>query len=121
MIPELVHTITSVSSKKTQNFENALGKFNYHNIKTNLYGGFTLYKDEFGNNFFIATPERAIVDFLYLKTGTLDKMDDDIFEASFRLQNLEVLDKRKLTIIAKQFNHIKINKLITILKKQIGD
>lgn len=120
-IPEQVHTITSVSSKKTQYFENQFGRFYYHHIKKNLYGHFVSNQDEYGNNFFIATPERAIIDFLYLKTRGMDNIEADVFDTSFRFQNLEKLDKRKLTKIAKQFNHSKLIKLINMLKEQIGD
>ena len=120
-IPEQVNAITSVSSKKTQYFENTLGRFYYHHIKTNLYGGFIAKKDEYGNNFFIATPERAIVDFLYLKTRGMDNIDADVFDASFRFQNLETLNKSKLTTMAKQFGQIKLIKLINMLKQQMGD
>lgn len=118
-IPERVHTITSISSKKTQKFENPLGSFTYHHIKTKLYGGFVSKKDEFGNKFLIATPEKAISDFFYYQGRLLNEFDETIFDTSFRLQNLDLLSKKKLSVIADQFNQKKHSQLVELFIKQM--
>ena len=116
-IPERVHAITSISTKKTQKFQNSLGTFIYYNIKPELYDNFLSQIDEFGYNFLIATPERALIDFLYYKVRGLKKIDITIFDNSFRLQNLDLLDKKKLKKIAQQFNNQKLLKITLMLIK----
>lgn len=119
LIPERVNAITSVSTKKTQKFENSLGVFIYRHIKTELYGGFVSQKDEFGNKFFMASPERAVIDFFYYQEKVLDKFDEAIFDASFRLQNLDLLNKSKLKAMAKAFTPRKPGQLVELFIKHM--
>jgi predicted transcriptional regulator of viral defense system len=66
MIPESVVQITGVTSLKTASFRNALGDYTYKNIKENLVFGYEL-KPTFDNRTIqFATPEKALLDLLYL-------------------------------------------------------
>jgi len=112
LIPEKVIAITSVTSKKTQNFRNILGNFIYRHLKTSLFNNFVAIKDEYGNFFNIAIPEKAIVDYLYFQTRGMSQLEPDIFEESFRLQNLEGLDKFKLQQIAANFNNKRLDRVM---------
>jgi hypothetical protein len=111
IIPERVYATTSITSKKTQKFENAFGHFIYHHLKKSLFDNFKSEKDEYGNVFNIAIPEKAVMDYFYFRTKGLKKIESDIFELSFRLQNLEILDKNKINNIAVSFNNSRINKI----------
>lgn len=118
-IPERVPIITSIASKKTQQFSNPCGDFIYRHLKHACYGGFITQQDEYGNNFFIATKEKAMVDFLYLKSlegGTYDK---SIFDLSYRLQNMDTLDKNTLQTLAKQYGQPRLCHLVELLIQQI--
>jgi hypothetical protein len=117
-IPERVNAITSVSTKKTQRFTNFVGNFIYHNVKLSMYGNFIAEQDEFGNKFFIATPEKAIIDFLYFKVKEIANLNEDIFDSSFRFQHLEMLNKKKLKKIVKEIQQNKLTKLIELLMQQ---
>ena len=68
-IPEGVFTTTSVSTLKTAQFDTPIGYFSYRNIKPSLFWGYRLER-QIGNRlsgwYKIATPEKAILDFLYL-------------------------------------------------------
>ena len=65
IIPEAVTQITAVSSLKTIDFQNDVAQFSYKKIKPDLFFGYE--QKPFGNRTIaIATPEKAIVDLLYL-------------------------------------------------------
>ncbi len=67
-IPEMPFTITSVSSRKTQEFETELGRFHYRSIKPELMFGYRLLEipgQRFQQKTRLAEPEKAILDFLY--------------------------------------------------------
>ena len=66
MIPEAVVQITSVTSLKTASFANDFGEYSYKNVKENLLFGYDL--KPMANNRIIqfATPEKALLDLLYL-------------------------------------------------------
>lgn len=121
IIPEGVYAITSISSKKTQQFDNAFGLFIYHHIDPKLFGDFVMLHDEFNNPVYIASKERAIIDFLYLKVAWQREYDPDIFTLSYRFQNLRDLDIEKLQLIAKKFKLKKMQQLLEILIKNIGE
>jgi len=113
-IPERVEAITSVTSKKTQQFSNPMGNFIYRHIKPELFEDFIPKKDEYNQTFFIASPERCIIDFFYFKSRELEKIDEDLFDISFRFQHLEHLNKQKLKAISKKFDQKKLSKLTAI-------
>jgi len=119
IIPEKVTVITSVTTKKTKIFKNSVGSFEYRSIKEDLFFGF---KKEIDNNqeFFIALPEKALLDFFYLNNhfqGDFSELE------SLRLQNLEVLNIRLLETYGLKYNK-RIRKiaevLIEFVKKEKG-
>lgn len=76
-IPEAVFTITSISTRKTQVFDTPVGHFRYSSMKPSLFFGYRLLKpDGYGTK--IADPEKALLDFLYLRPKIRTKDD---FEA----------------------------------------
>ena len=66
MIPETVVQIISVSSLKTASFSNEIGEYFYKNVKENLIFGYELKLMADNRNLQFATPEKALLDFLYL-------------------------------------------------------
>ncbi len=66
LIPEAVYLITGISTRKTISFETSLGNFGYRNIKEELFFGYDLIQRS-NYTIKIASPEKAILDTLYLK------------------------------------------------------
>ena len=66
MIPEAVVQITSVSSLKTASFKNDVGEYSYKNIKEKLIFGYDLKPMADNRTIMFATPEKALLDLLYL-------------------------------------------------------
>lgn len=66
MIPEFVTQITSVTSLKTTSFTNPAGIFKFQSVKEKLMFGYLNRPLSDGHNVLIATPEKALMDLLYL-------------------------------------------------------
>lgn len=66
MIPESVVQITSVSSLKTMFFKNVFGEYSYKNVKNDLMFGYDARQLSDGRTLFLASPEKALLDLLYL-------------------------------------------------------
>lgn len=66
MIPEAVVQITSVSPLKTASFKNAFAEYSYKSIKSELMFGYEPRAMADGKTFLLATPEKALLDLLYL-------------------------------------------------------
>lgn len=124
LIPERVTVVTSVTTRKTAQFTNELGDFVYQRIKPAAFRGFKSVKADGGLDFFIAVPEKAIVDFLYLNSSAF-KGDAHIFESSYRFQNIEELSIEKIKEFAKLFGNNKLNRVAGLfcdyLKEERGE
>jgi predicted transcriptional regulator of viral defense system len=66
IIPEAVPQITSVTTLKTITFSNDLGVYSYKNVKPDILFGYDLKEMEGGRRIMFATPEKALLDLLYL-------------------------------------------------------
>jgi len=114
IIPERVIEVTCVATKKTARFLNKSGTFTYQHIKPAAFRGFKTLKDENGLTYFIAEPEKAVVDFLYLNLDKFKRDDKDIFEGSYRFQNAETLNKKRIIELAGCFNNRKLSKIASL-------
>jgi predicted transcriptional regulator of viral defense system len=121
LIPERVYEITSITSKKTQGFTNDFGRFTYAHIKQEVFSDYINLQDSYKNNFYIASKEKALLDFLYFRITKMRKIDKNIFEKSYRLQNLDDIDCRKLMAISKKFNQLKLTMLAKMLVEYIKE
>ena len=89
-----------------------LGTFIYQHIRPQAFRGVKAVKDECGLTFFIAEPEKAVVDFLYLNLKKIPAGSKDIFKESFRFQNLDSLKTRRIIQLAELFNNYKLMKVV---------
>lgn len=68
VIPEKTAIYTSVTTRPTRSFENAMGVFQYRTIQTTLFGPY--HTDTIlGQQVSIARPEKALFDLWYLEHG----------------------------------------------------
>lgn len=68
MIPEGVIQITSVTARKPRSFHNSFGNYIYRSVKSELMFGYSIEKSTLSHNWniWLALPEKALLDFLYL-------------------------------------------------------
>ena len=109
IIPEAVFTITSVSTKKTQKIKNKIGTFSYNHLKTSLFFGFKTLELE-GQNVFLATAEKALLDFVYLHHAEAKNAQN--FCENYRLQNLDTLKKNILNKYLRKIRKKRLEKII---------
>jgi predicted transcriptional regulator of viral defense system len=75
IIPETVLGVTSVSSRKTRQFDSQWGVFSYRSIKAALMFGYRVIAREQLVKYKIASLEKAVLDYLYWNTG-ISLVDD---------------------------------------------
>lgn len=78
MIPEEVVQLTSVTTLKPAKFENLFGTFHYQSVKRSLFFGFETMTMQNGRRLLFATPEKALLDLLYL--NPYYKSESDLVE-----------------------------------------
>jgi predicted transcriptional regulator of viral defense system len=100
LIPEYVPTTVSVTTARPTRWETPLGVYEYHHIKPSLLRCYRL-TDLWGEQqAFVATPEKALLDWIYLQPGS----DSPAYIRELRLQNLENFDLDELHLQAEYFS-----------------
>lgn len=116
IIPEVVVEITSVTTQKTCRYENAFGQFSYQTIRPRLFWGFEPKTMRDGKQYMMATPEKAIIDLLYLypQYSSLEEMRELRFDEDWMR---EELNKERLMEYAEQIGSLALTKRIKLLLK----
>ena len=96
LIPESVVQITSATSLKTASFRNAFGEFVYRSVKPELMFGYDAETVGGGLPVLVASPAKALCDFLYLNPRCASvedlaqlRLDEDALEGLFADGSLE--------------------------------
>lgn len=92
LIPEYVPVVTSVTTTRPGEIRTPLGAYLYRHIKRNSFGGYRSIDLGGGQTAFIASPEKALLDLIYLTP----RADEGAWLEELRLQNLEALDAGEL-------------------------
>jgi predicted transcriptional regulator of viral defense system len=95
-IPEGVFSITSVSTLKTAQFSTASLHFSFRHIKPTVFLGYAVHHAPNGMPYCMASPEKALLDMLYLNRHLTDTAD---FE-SLRLNRQVLLEKLQMDTMA---------------------
>jgi len=111
MIPEFVPTTTSVSTAHPLIYTTSLGQWIFRHIQTSWFRAYR--RVDLGNDqqAFIATPEKALLDLVYLQPGgeALNYLQ------SLRLQALGQLDVELLQQLARTSDRPKISRAVTTI------
>jgi len=111
LIPEHVAVITSVTTQRPGTFANKFGRFRYRHIHPSLFYGIEyrlLVDKEYA---YIATPEKALLDLVYLRP----QGDSTAYIESLRLQNLEGLNLEQLHRFAQRSGKPKLRRAAEII------
>ena len=123
LIPERVYTMTSVTTKRTREFENSLGRFTYEQVKPEYFAIGIDNVEEDGVTFLMASREKALCDLILHDTylpqqsikGLWQYLEEDI---RFDVDELATFDVSIIEACAKLGRKENIlNNLIKILKR----
>ena len=103
LIPEMVYTITSATTKPTRLFDVSGIAYSYKTIKKEAFTGYFLKKVE-NKSFLIAEKEKALVDYLYFVSLKKSPENDRLETKGF--------NKEKIIFYAALFKNKKLNNLI---------
>jgi predicted transcriptional regulator of viral defense system len=116
LIPEVVNTTTSVSTGRPERLETPLGTYEFRHVRTEFLFGYQMVELG-GQSAFVATPEKALLDLIYLQPGG----DLPAYLKELRLQNTEKLDKDLLLKQSRRFNTPKLQNAVKGILQLISD
>ncbi len=95
IIPDVTAEVTSITSKNTRHFRIHHTHYHYYHIKPSLFSDYYNLQ----NDVFIATPEKALLDFFYFKKPD---RNDQFFERLHAI-NLKSLNKKKIQQMSQKY------------------
>lgn len=109
MIPERVHTITSMTLGRKKEYHTSVGDFSYFTLSSESYSkGITQKKSpDYVGGFLIASPEKALADMVFKTCKNLDKdqLKDELLESKrIDRECFHELNKDLLEDIAKSYH-----------------
>jgi predicted transcriptional regulator of viral defense system len=113
MIPEHVPVTTSITTVRPAQWETPLGNFDFRRIQVDFFDGYRLVDLGEKQRSFVATPEKALLDLIYLESGS-DSFD---YLAELRLGNLNRLDWQLLEHLARKIEKPKLMRAITAIRE----
>jgi predicted transcriptional regulator of viral defense system len=121
LIPEYVPVVTSVTTGRPNLKETPLGRYQFQHIQRDWFIGFVPNRVQESQEVFLATPEKALLDLVYLQPGG----DELPYLRELRLQNLDHLDRNALWELAQEISKPKIQRalqnILTIMKEETED
>ncbi|MDR3304560.1 MAG: hypothetical protein LBS85_00805 [Clostridiales Family XIII bacterium] len=115
VIPEASVRITAVSALKTMAFTNSFGTFSYQKVKPSLFFGYE-QKESSTRFMLIATPEKAILDLLYLYPfyNTEEELLNLRFDTDFMQSEL---DGKRLSEYTERFESKRLSERVCLLRR----
>lgn len=113
MIPEFVPAVTSITTGRPQTIETPLGRFEFRHVSKKCFWGYQQVELKFGQTAFIAHPEKALLDLIYLTPGG----DEIEFIEELRLQNFEQINRAVLHEFVERFQSPKLNRALDNIER----
>jgi len=117
MIPEHVPVVTSITTGRPEEYQTGFGAFGYRHVRKPLFTGFRSVSVAPGQAAFLATPEKALLDLIYLSPGG----DEAAYLDELRLQGAAALSRTALTAAARPFNSPKIERAVAEICASMAD
>ena len=113
-IPEAVYTCTSVCYRSAKEFATPLGMFSYKPVPQHtFYAEVERQKDKDGNVFFIATPAKALADYIYLHRLNWRGISDAMMSLRIDEEELLSVKQQELSRLLDNYKNGRIKRFLT--------
>lgn len=117
LIPEYVPAVTSITARRPGRWATPVGEMIFKSLRRDLIFGVDCIQVDAEQVAFVALPEKALLDLVYLQPGG----DDPAYLQSLRLQNLEQINPERLRALAARWRKPKLVRASQIILEMIGD
>jgi predicted transcriptional regulator of viral defense system len=112
MIPEFVPVTTSITTGRPEELDTPLGRFLFRHLKKSAFFGYTQTEISRGQPVFLATPEKALLDLLYLTPGS----DSPAYLNELRFEPTDRFDWDILRKQAERIGSRKLKRAVELLR-----
>jgi predicted transcriptional regulator of viral defense system len=117
MIPEHTPVTTSVTTGRPGRRDTPLGVFDFIHLQASLFAGFDFIDVSDSQQAFVASPEKALLDLVYITPGG----DRRAYLQELRLQDLDRLDLDALEGLARQMGKPKLLRAAAEVRRLAGE
>jgi predicted transcriptional regulator of viral defense system len=115
MIPEFVPATTSVTTGRPEELQTPLGNFVFRHLKKTAFFGYHQTGILLGQSVFLAAPEKALLDLLYLTPGS----DSPEYLEELRFEPMDHFDWDALRRHAERLKSRKLKRAVELLSRMI--
>jgi predicted transcriptional regulator of viral defense system len=117
LIPEQVAVITSVTTGRPGTWHNLYGHFSFQHIQPALFFGFQHHQVTQTQWAYVATPEKALLDLIYLTPDA----DSPEYITALRLQNLDQLNVDRLRAYVQRVSKPKLERALSPILQAVEE
>ena len=119
-IPEAVYTLTSVSSGKSKEFKTPLGAFSYNSVPQKVfYAGVERLADEAGNIFLMASPMKALADYVYVNKKDWAELQPAAESLRIEREEFESVTSEDINALIENYTSRRVRKFLKGLRKDL--
>ena len=119
-IPEAVYTLTSVSSGKSKEFQTPLGTFSYNRVPQKVfYTGVERLADEADNIFLMASPMKALADYVYVNKKDWAGLKPAAESLRIEPEEFESVTSDDFDALIENYTSQRVQKFIKGLRKEL--
>ena len=119
-IPEAVYSHTNVSLKNSKDFDTPVGLYSYRRVpQKTFYAGVARKTDDNGGVFLIASPLKALVDYVYVHKCDWSGLDPVIESLRVEMEDLECLTSGEFDLITDNYNSWRLQHFCKGLRKDL--
>ena len=120
-IPEAVRAVTSVTSKRSRNFDTPIGLFTYVRVPQRLFlAGARRVKSGRGTSFFLATPLKALADLVYVQGRDWQGALPVIESLRVEEDSLAELSSADFDEVLQGYKPGRVTRFLNALRKDLG-
>ena len=119
-IPEAVYACTCVSYRNAREFETPLGIFSYKRVPQNtFYAGVERSVDRNENVFFMASPAKALADYVYVHRLNWTGIDDAVASLRIEPDDLAGIKPQELSNLMKNYTNKRVKRFLVGWKEAL--
>ena len=120
-IPEAVHGITNASFKKSKEFNTPLGLFSYDRIPQELfYSEVKRLMDESGNTFLMASPLKALADYVYVRKKEWTGIEPVVGSLRIETEEFDQFGRDDFEVLIGNYSNSRVKRFLEGLGKDLN-
>ncbi len=120
-IPEAVYACTCVSAGRAKEFTTPLGPFSYKRVpQRTFYAGVERCVDPDGNTWFMASPVKALADYVYVHRPDWTALDEAAANLRIEADELTSVTTEQLEMLADNYSNHRVRRFLSAWKEALS-